>query len=267
LNLTSQGFDPEEARKYAIAGGVVMGALEVAQLGKLPAAAKRAFGRELMNPLAKDGIKQMIAGYLKDVGEQATEEGLQKLTELTLTTLIAYSEGRLDKQMSTQEIVLAALEETAGAVGPSAVMIGGAGALGAGAGKITKYASKPRTIDDVLNSVLKQETVYAAAETAQGVTAGAAGVSKAVEKGRYDLILNALSKSLHGSKFDFSSAEGLTYEQRTQKTELQQQLAAEGVLPDKPLTDEQRLSNLREGVLWTPDQNENVVAVDGGTLK
>lgn len=132
------GVPDDNARTLALTEGIINGVVEAAGLDRMGVIAKRSFARSLKTPEGRKAMGHLIGGYLKEVGLQTGEEGVQETVSIMTEQLAAAIEENPDIGVYGTEITDRLAETIASSIGPSAVMVGGTSAISSGAGSITK---------------------------------------------------------------------------------------------------------------------------------
>ena len=128
LDMIEQGISPETARPLALAGGTIIGLIEMAQFKLLAKPFKQAFGKVLKTPVGKKAITQAVGRYIKtNLGEIAQEE-LQEVTSLVVETMAGMIDEKPDA-VPTKKEWIERLVETAKAMASGMPLISMPGAI------------------------------------------------------------------------------------------------------------------------------------------
>ena len=113
LDMAEKGISPETSQPIALAGGTMIGILELMQFNVLSKPFKRTFSKIVRTQAGKAAITQAVGRYAKSVGIQVLQEDLQEITSLVSETIGATVDEKPDTNPTKEEWMTRLLETTA----------------------------------------------------------------------------------------------------------------------------------------------------------
>uniref|UniRef100_A0A6M3K8T1 Putative acetyltransferase n=1 Tax=viral metagenome TaxID=1070528 RepID=A0A6M3K8T1_9ZZZZ len=112
LDLVEKGISPETARPLALAGGTMIGIIELAQFKLLSKPFKQAFSKVVKSDIGKKAISQAIGRYVKTYAGEIAQEDLQEISSLTVETIAGLIDEKPDAIPTKKEWMERLLETT-----------------------------------------------------------------------------------------------------------------------------------------------------------
>jgi len=112
LDMVEKGISEDTARMMALAGGTMIGVIELAQFKLLGKPFQKGFAKMLQTKVGRAAISKAMGRYVKTVGMEVPEEVLQEATSLLVETIAAFIDKQPDA-MPTKEEWTKRLIETA----------------------------------------------------------------------------------------------------------------------------------------------------------
>ena len=122
LDMAEKGISPETAQPIALAGGTMIGILELSQFNVLSKPFKQAFSKVIRTKAGKVAIMQAIGKYTKSVGINVLQEDLQEMTSLISETIGGVIDEKPDAIPTKEEWINRLLETTARSTAGMAVI-------------------------------------------------------------------------------------------------------------------------------------------------
>jgi len=122
LDMAEKGISPGTAQPLALAGGTMIGIIELMQFKLLGKPFKQAFSKVIRSKVGKAAITQAIGRYAKSVGIQVLQEDLQEITSLISETIGSTIDEKPDATPTKEEWMTRLYETTARSLAGLAVI-------------------------------------------------------------------------------------------------------------------------------------------------